>query len=90
MDRNADPSERFLVAFRQANDFINNHEVETREIIGRFTRMQKKDLAFIGLPAFEPTLAPADLQAVADLAVKFKLLKQRPDLDAMICLPPNH
>lgn len=81
---NADVAERFRRAFRHANEFINNNEPETREILAAFTRIRREDLPLIGMPAFDIGLKRTSVEDLITSMQRLKFITSVPPLEQMM------
>lgn len=84
LEAHADAAARFSRAFSHANDFIKSNEVETRDIIGSFTRIRKDDLAIIGIPSFELAVKLGPLRELSHEMRRFDFIKSEPNLSDIL------
>lgn len=84
LQKNPDTAARFKRAFNKADDFIRQHDAETREILGTFTRISKGDLPIVGMPAFEPTVSREAVIELIHESLKFGFIQKEPNPDDIV------
>lgn len=88
LGKNGKTVEKFRRAFQRADEFIKQHDLESRQIIGSFTRIGEADIPVIGLPAFEPRVGLNDLNNIAAMMKEANFISAMPDTSAMILASP--
>ncbi|MFH0801856.1 MAG: ABC transporter substrate-binding protein [bacterium] len=84
LKKNRDVADRFIRAFRKADDFIKNNEPEMRQIVGSFTRISKENLSIIGMPAFEAKESKNDINELISEMYKYGFIDRKPNPDDLI------
>jgi NitT/TauT family transport system substrate-binding protein len=85
VDSHRDLVERYLRATQEASQYIAAHESESAGIIGRFTGVDPAQLTGIKHAQRGTAIAPVDLQAVIDAALKYKVIQTTIPAQDMIC-----
>ena len=81
---NRDVVERFARAMEKANRYAIDHPDAVRAAVPKFTQVPAAIAQKMRLPVFVPTIDPARLQGLADIATKYGLLKGKLDTAEML------
>jgi NitT/TauT family transport system substrate-binding protein len=81
---NPDLVKRFTAAMQESLSYADSHPDEAREIIGTYTKIAPEVIAKVTLPKWPADINRDSLETMADLAVEDGLLKEAPDLNALL------
>lgn len=81
---NPDLVKRFTEAMQESLSYADNHPDEARQIIGTYTKIAPEVIAKVTLPKWPADINRDSLKTMADLAVEDGLLKEAPDLNALL------
>lgn len=84
LEQNQEAYARFDRAFAQADAFLNQNPAESREIIGKATRLDPDALSLIQIPLFMNRVDPEDLEETANQMVRFGFIPQPIDTAQML------
>lgn len=84
LNENKDVVERFARAINKSSDYATQHPDEARATIPTFTKIPPEVAKKIRLPLWPPQIDRAQLQQLADYAVKYKVIEKAPNLDELI------
>lgn len=83
-EQNPDVIERFIRAMRRSNEYAQDHPDETRAIMPTFTRIPPEVAAKISLPNFPADLPLEEVQAQAELMVRYGIAEEPPDAETLL------
>ena len=81
---NPDLVKRFTEAMQESLSYADSHPDEARQIIGTYTKIAPEVIAKVTLPKWPADINRDSLETMADLAVEDGLLKEAPDLNALL------
>ena len=81
---NPDLVKRFTEAMQESLAYADSHPDEARQIIGTYTQIAPDVIAKVTLPKWPADINRDSLETMADLAVEDGLLKEAPDLNALL------
>ncbi len=81
---NRDLANRFGRAIAQATDYIREHQQETREIIARYTGLDRAQLGKMGLPGFVAQLDTTELHWMVESLYEEGFIQTRMATDALV------
>jgi NitT/TauT family transport system substrate-binding protein len=84
VEQNRDVVDRFARAMEKANRYAIEHPDAVRASVPKFTQVPEAIAKTMRLPVFVPTIDPARLQGLADIATKYGLLKGKLDTSDML------
>jgi NitT/TauT family transport system substrate-binding protein len=84
LSQNRDVVERFARAMNKSSAYASAHPDEARATIPDFTQIPPAVAQRIRLPLWPTRIDRAQLQQLADYAVRYKVIKQAPPLDDLI------
>jgi NitT/TauT family transport system substrate-binding protein len=81
---NPDLVKRFTEAMQESLSYADSHPDEARAIIGTYTKIAPEVIEKVTLPKWPADINRDSLETMADLAVEDGLLKEAPDLNALL------
>ena len=81
---NPDLVKRFTEAMQESLSYADSHPDEARQIIGTYTKIAPEVIEKVTLPKWPSEINRDSLETMADLAVEDGLLKEAPDLNALL------
>ncbi len=81
---NPDLVKRFTEAMQESLSYADSHPDEARAIIGTYTEIAPEVIEKVTLPKWPADINRDSLETMADLAVEDGLLKEAPDLNALL------
>jgi NitT/TauT family transport system substrate-binding protein len=84
LGQNRDVVERFTRAMNKSSAYASSHPDEARATIPQFTQIPPAVAQKIRLPLWPTQIDRAQLQQLADYAVRYKVIKKAPPLDDLI------
>lgn len=81
---NPDLVKRFTEAMQESLSYADSHPDEARQIIGTYTKIAPEVIEKLTLPKWPADINRDSLETMADLAVEDGLLKEAPDLNALL------
>lgn len=81
---NPDLVKRFTEAMQESLSYADSHPDEARQIIGTYTKIAPEVIEKVTLPKWPADINRDSLETMADLAVEDGLLKEAPDLNALL------
>jgi len=81
---NPDLVRRFTAAMQESLSYADSHPDEARQIIGTYTKIAPEVIEKVTLPKWPAEVNRESLETMADLAVEDGLLKEAPDLNALL------
>lgn len=81
---NPDLVRRFTEAMQESLSYADSHPDEARAIIGTYTKIAPEVIEKVTLPKWPADINRDSLETMADLAVEDGLLKETPDLNALL------
>jgi NitT/TauT family transport system substrate-binding protein len=81
---NPDLVKRFTDAMQESLSYADSHPEEARQIIGTYTKIAPEVIEKVTLPKWPADINRDSLETMADLAVSDGLLKEAPDLNALL------
>jgi NitT/TauT family transport system substrate-binding protein len=81
---NPDLVRRFTEAMQESLSYADSHPDEARAIIGTYTEIAPEVIEKVTLPKWPADINRDSLETMADLAVEDGLLKETPDLNALL------
>lgn len=81
---NPDLVKRFTEAMQESLSYADSHPDEARAIIGTYTKIAPEVIEKVTLPKWPADINRDSLETMADLAVEDGLLKETPDLNALL------
>ncbi|MBB4907792.1 ABC transporter substrate-binding protein [Actinophytocola algeriensis] len=81
---NPDLVRRFTEAMQESLSYADSHPDEARQIIGTYTEIAPEVIEKLTLPKWPSDINRDSLETMADLAVEDGLLKETPDLNALL------
>ena len=82
--QNPDLVRRFTEAMQESLSYADSHPDEARQIIGTYTKIEPEVIEKVTLPKWPADINRDSLETLADLAVEDGLLKDTPDLNALL------
>ncbi len=83
-EQNPDVVERFIRAMRKANEYAQEHPDEARAIMPTFTRIAPEVAADVSLPNFPADLPLEEVEAQAELMVRYGIADEPPDARTLL------
>jgi NitT/TauT family transport system substrate-binding protein len=84
LSQNRDVVERFTRAMNKSSAYASTHPDEARATIPKFTQIPPAVADKIRLPLWPTQIDRAQLQKLANYAVRYKVIKKAPPLDDLI------
>lgn len=81
---NPDLVKRFTEAMQESLSYADSHPDEARAIIGTYTKIAPEVIEKVTLPKWPAEINRDSVETLAELAVEDGLLKETPDLDALL------
>jgi NitT/TauT family transport system substrate-binding protein len=81
---NPDLVRRFTEAMQESLSYADSHPDEARAVIGTYTEIAPEVIEKVTLPKWPADINRDSLETMADLAVEDGLLKEAPDLNALL------
>jgi NitT/TauT family transport system substrate-binding protein len=75
---------RFTAAIEESLAYARSHPEQAREILKTYTQIKPEVIAEITLPAWPTEVNEQSVQTLADLALQDGLIKEQPDIDALL------
>lgn len=85
VDTHRDTVDKYLRATQEASQYIAAHENETPAILARFTGLDPAQITNVHHSARGTAISAADLQAVIDAALKYKVIQSSIPAQEMLC-----
>jgi len=83
-EENPDVIERFIRAMRKANEYAQEHPDAARAIMPTFTRIAPEVAAEVSLPNFPADLPLEEVEAQAELMVRYGIADEPPDAHTLL------
>ncbi|MBG0564536.1 ABC transporter substrate-binding protein [Actinoplanes aureus] len=80
----ADLVQRFTAAIKESLAYADGHPDEVRDVLGTYTKIPPETRDALILPSWPAEINRASVQTLADLAVADGLVKEQPDLTALL------
>jgi len=83
-EQNGDVVDRFVEAMNKSLTYAQSHPDEVREVLLDYTEIPPEAVEQIKLPIWRPDLNEPTIELLSELSLKYGLIKEQPDLDALI------
>ena len=81
---NGDVVDRFVEAMNRSLTYAQSHPDEVRQVLLDYTEIPPEAAEQIKLPIWRPDLNEPTIELLSELSLKYGLIKEQPDLDALI------
>jgi len=81
---NGDVVDRFVEAMNRSLTYAQSHPDEVRQVLLDYTEIPPEAVEQIKLPIWRPDLNEPTIELLSELSLKYGLIKEQPDLDALI------